>query len=105
MRMFSAVIALCVLSAGPAFAQSGYDTGAGRASGATTNSGSARPDVSSNRAEGRIESPSGTARPTTSGSGASGERGARPDAKPVNMPNNRKSSTTPKRGTTTQTDD
>lgn len=105
MRLLSTAIALCALSlASPASAQSGYDTGAGRSPKATTNSGMARPDTTGNSAAGRVEAPSDVAGPTTSSSGASGERGARPDAKPANMPQERKEAGS-KRAAPTQTDD
>ena len=106
MRTFSAAAAACLLaSALPAFAQSGYDTGTGKSSGTTTNSGSARPDTGPQGAGGKVENPSGSAKPTTSSSGASGERGARSDAKPVKMPDGKTEPTNRKRGTSTQTDD
>lgn len=106
MRFFPAAASLCALIiVSPAFAQSGYDTGTGKSSGTTTNSGSARPDTGPQGAGGKVENPSGSAKPTTSSSGASGERGARPDAKPVKMPDGQTEPTNRKRGTSTQTDD
>lgn len=65
----------------PVLAQSGQDTGAGKKSGATTNSGEARPDASgSGSAVGAA--PSSKAAPT-SGSGGGGSGTARPDASPA----------------------
>lgn len=62
-----------------AFAQSGYETGAGKPSGTTTNSGEARPDA--NRGStGSGETMPGTRAAPTSGSEGSGSGMSRPDA-------------------------
>ncbi len=75
----AAVVALSLAPlAGVAHAQSGYDTGAGKSSGATTNSGEARPDA--NKSGGGATGGPSSKASATSGSGGSGSGTARPDA-------------------------
>jgi hypothetical protein len=106
-NFLSAVLsgALVAATASGALAQSGYDTGAGKASETTTNSGAARPDETENGAMAPVEKRSGKAQPATSGTGAKGERGQRPDAHPTSAPAGNKANAKPKRASQTQTDD
>lgn len=107
MRLFTAAILFgaTTLAAPAAFAQSGYETGAGKPAKSTTNSGAARPDSKGGDAGARMETPTSNARPATSSSGATGERGQRPDAKPTSSKGAPAANSNAKRAAPTQSDD
>jgi hypothetical protein len=102
----AAVLAGAMIAASSAaFAQSGYDTGARKPTGTTTNSGPARPDATRNGGGAPAETSSRGPANAASSSGAGGERGQRPDAKPASTAGAPKASSNSRRAAPTQVDD
>lgn len=81
--MFAGALAAAAM-APLAHAQSGYDTGAKKGSGTTTNSGEARPDATSSGTSGAETSAPTRAAPTQGTVDGSGSGMARPDASSAN---------------------